>query len=262
MLHIWVVVCVSIKRWALSVGVPLALGVSSCYNWDATDRPLTGVNVTTPSSADTKAGSTFVFSGSVVANVPSALAFGIKYQPWAYEEYVSSSFSSIDSVRRLLLEPTSTLVTDSIQIPETLLPGRYKAFSVLTDSKGQVSDTNMLFKRIIDTVNFPRVIPGGTATYTEVPTQVAAGTRVAIYFSCRDISALDSLVARLCLVLDSGRTTCKNIYAKAKAGKTSIDTAIAELPTTAVPTQRYSLQLRVKNIQGNAYIWKPLFQIK
>jgi len=203
-----------------------------------------------------------VFSGSLVANLPAKLSYGLRYQPRSYELYQARGYGGFSTAVVKNLDPAQTTFADSIALPDTALPGRYRGYSVLTDTKGRLSDSVTVFKTLLAADVYPTILPQLPWTKTEAATVVLPGARISVSTIGRDSAGLDSLVVRFCQVLDSGRVACTLLRSVSKNGRATTDTIVAEIPPLAVSGQQYRIRIKLLNNRGFAYIWQPLFSIQ
>ena len=257
--------------WILIAG--FCLGLTSCYTWDVTDKPVSGVKLVRPdpNSYYLQVGEKYVFSGSVVSESLDSLTVGAYYKPFGYEDYPDSEYVPFNIVQRSFRGIATGLVGDSFIMPANSKPGRYVFFSVARDNQGRYSDTNRSYRYIVP----PNVTPYLTSAnpaFSETAIQGhKPGDSVLLSYTVRAIQyagqpntavGLDRIVVRLCPVLDSGLGTCQTQRILPFNADTAITSStLVGLPLTAVVGQRFRTQLIFINRAGYQYTWQPLYQI-
>jgi len=251
-----------LQVWSL-ISVFLLAG---CYTWDATDKPISGVKITSPAAVGTDVpGNVYTFAGSIVANQPRHLYYGIQYRPHGYETYFYPGFEQYAVALDTTLSDQTATYSRSVKLPDYALPGQYLFYSYIEDARGRKSDTNRTFRDVMATARYPFVTPTSLAK-SELPNLRNRGDLVTLTYRVNDGIGLDSIRFELCTVGDTGLFDCvlQSDTAFTSSGSLPLErygTARFQIPFTAVSSQRYRARLIFHNRDGYEYTWQPLFQI-
>jgi hypothetical protein len=237
------------------------VALCGCYTWTATERPVSGVKVTLPTTAEVTGNTQFTFAGSIIAIDAQKLTYGIQYRPFGYEQYSGPGRRAFQDTVEVPLNSESLRYSGLLFVPPSALPGRYLTYSFAQDARSRVSDSNLVFKMLVAKAEFPSLVPQGGRSFSEQSVLANPGDRISIAFDTYDSTGIDSITVRLCQILDAGALSCRPVITKPKALRFSRDTVVVELPITGLSSQRFRIQIETKNSLGNAYIWQPLYTL-
>jgi hypothetical protein len=246
----------------LSAIICLLACISGCYNWTATENPISGIKVTSPNFPEIIADIEIVFSGSIVANNAKTLTYGIEYKPVFYERYKGAGFDAFSDTALVNISGMITSFQNSLRLPPNTRPGRYLFYSYVRDGAGRTSDSNKVYKKVIAPTSFPTVTPIAGATLSDNAITFKAGSQITLISNIKDSTKMDTLFVRLCRVLDFNQLSCVPLFTKVSIDRKFTDTSVIDLPVRGVGSQRYRIQIEAKNSLGNSHIWQPLFQIQ
>lgn len=240
--------------------------LAGCYTWDATDNPISGVKITSVAAPATDVpGNVYTFAGSIVANQPRHLYFGIQYRPHRYESYFYPGFEPYKIDLDTTLSDQTALYSRNVQLPTNALPGQYLFYSYIVDARGKKSDTNRTFRDVMATALYPDVT-STSLSKSENANLSNRGDVVSLTYRVNDLIGLDTIRFELCTVGDTGLFNCvlqsdTGFDVSGTLPKERYGTARFQIPFTAVSSQRYRARLIFHNRDGYQYTWQPLFQI-